>query len=76
MPVSYTHLDVYKRQRDEFGSRRPIDVIKANNPIIILDEPQKMGGDATQKALKNFNPLFTLNYSATHAKHHNLVRCV
>ena len=60
-------------KRDEFGSRRPIDVIKANNPIIILDEPQKMGGDATQKAIKNFNPLFTLNYSATHAKHHNLV---
>ena len=60
-------------KRDEFGSRRPIDVIKANNPIIVLDEPQKMGGDATQKALKNFNPLFTLNYSATHAKHHNLV---
>lgn len=60
-------------KRDEFGSRRPIDVIKANNPIIILDEPQKMGGDATQKALKNFNPLFTLNYSATHAQHHNLV---
>ena len=59
--------------RDEFGSRRPIDVIKANRPIIILDEPQKMGGDATQKALKNFNPLFSLNYSATHAKHHNLV---
>ena len=60
-------------KRDEFGSRRPIDVIKANNPIIILDEPQKMGGDVTQKALKNFNPLFSLNYSATHAKQHNLV---
>ncbi len=60
-------------KRDEFGSRRPIDVIKANNPIIILDEPQKMGGESTQKALKNFNPLFCLNYSATHAKHHNLV---
>lgn len=60
-------------KRDEFGSRRPIDVIKANRPIIILDEPQKMGGDVTQKALKNFNPLFALNYSATHAKHHNLV---
>ena len=59
--------------RDEFGSRRPIDVIKANRPIIILDEPQKMGGDVTQKALKNFNPLFALNYSATHAKQHNLV---
>ena len=60
-------------KRDEFGSRRPIDVIKANNPILILDEPQKMGGDATQKALNNFNPLFVLNYSATHVKHHNLV---
>lgn len=60
-------------KRDEFGSRRPIDVIKANNPIIILDEPQKMGGDATQKALQNFNPLFCLNYSATHKEHHNLV---
>ncbi len=38
-----------------------------------MDEPQKMGGDVTQKALKNFNPLFSLNYSATHAKQHNTV---
>ncbi len=60
-------------KRDEFGSRRPIDVIKANRPIIILDEPQKMGGNVTQKALKNFNPLFSLNYSATHTKQHNLI---
>ena len=60
-------------KRDEFGSRRPIDVIKANRPIIILDEPQKMGGEVTQKALQNFNPLFSLNYSATHAEQHNLV---
>ena len=60
-------------KRDEFASRRPIDVIKANRPILILDEPQKMGGEVTQKALKNFNPLFSLNYSATHARQHNLV---
>jgi type III restriction enzyme len=60
-------------KRDEFGSRRPIDVIAANRPIIILDEPQKMGGAVTQKALKSFNPLFSLNYSATHAKEHNPV---
>lgn len=59
--------------RDEFGSRRPIDVIAANQPIIIRDEPQKMGGEVTQAALKRFNPLFTLNYSATHKKEHNLV---
>lgn len=61
-------------ERDEFGSRRPIDVIKANRPIIILDEPQKMGGAATQNALKNnFSPLFSINYSATHKTSHNLV---
>lgn len=60
-------------KRDEFGSRRPIDVIAANRPIIIMDEPQKMGGEVTQKTLAKFNPLFVLNYSATHAKQHNLV---
>ena len=60
-------------KRDEFASRRPIDVIKANKPILILDEPQKMGGEVTQKALKNFNPLFSLNYSATHKVEHNKV---
>ena len=65
-------LIIYSK-RDEFNSRRPIDVIAANRPIIIMDEPQKMGGEVTQKALKSFNPLFCLNYSATHAKQHNLI---
>ena len=60
-------------KRDTFASRRPIDVIAANNPIIILDEPQKMGGEVTQKALQNFKPLFSLNYSATHKKQNNLI---
>ncbi|MGL4987225.1 MAG: type III restriction-modification system endonuclease [Treponemataceae bacterium] len=60
-------------KRDEFGTRRPIDVISANHPILILDEPQKMGGKATQKALKNFKPLFILNYSATHTTTHNMI---
>lgn len=58
---------------DDFGSRKPLDVIKANRPIVILDEPQKMGDTATQESLKEFNPLFCLNYSATHKQHHTLV---
>mgnify|MGYP001000400606 FL=1 len=62
-----------RMELDNFGSRRPIDIIKANRPIVILDEPQKMGGKATQESLKEFNPLFCLNYSATHKQHHNLV---
>ena len=62
-----------RTELDAFGSRKPIDVIKANRPIVILDEPQKMGGTATQESLKEFNPLFCLNYSATHKQHHTLV---
>ncbi|WP_346674547.1 type III restriction-modification system endonuclease [Enorma phocaeensis] len=62
-------------ERDDFGSRRPIDVLAATNPILILDEPQKMGkkNSATRKAMQQFRPLFSLNYSATHAEHHNEV---
>ncbi len=62
-------------ERDDFGSRRPIDVLAATNPILILDEPQKMGkkNSATRKAMQQFHPLFSLNYSATHAEHHNEV---
>lgn len=60
-------------KRDDFQSRRPIDVIAANRPVIIMDEPQKMEGAATQRALKNFKPLFVLNYSATHKTSHNCI---
>lgn len=60
-------------KRDDFQSRRPIDVIAANRPIIIMDEPQKMEGVATQNALKHFKPLFVLNYSATHKTSHNCI---
>jgi type III restriction enzyme len=56
---------------DDFQSRRPIDVIAANRPILIIDEPQKIEGDATKpskslEALGAFNALFALRYSATH----------
>lgn len=60
-------------ERDEFASRKPIDVLAANRPIIIMDEPQKMEGAATQAGLKRFNPLFTLYFSATHKTDHNLI---
>ncbi|MDR2881581.1 MAG: DEAD/DEAH box helicase family protein [Azoarcus sp.] len=58
---------------DDFQSRRPIDVIKANHPILILDEPQKMEGEKTLDALREFNPLMILRYSATHKTAHNKI---
>ena len=55
---------------DAFRSRKPIDVIAATNPILIIDEPQSVLGadkkNATRNRLKEFHPLFTLLYSATH----------
>ncbi|MCP5802124.1 DEAD/DEAH box helicase family protein [Klebsiella pneumoniae] len=58
---------------DDFQTRRPIDVIKANRPIMILDEPQKMEGAKTLNSFAEFNPLFILRYSATHKTEHNKV---
>ena len=51
---------------DEFRSRKPIDILAKTNPILIIDEPQSVEGKATKDRLREFNPLFTLRYSATH----------
>lgn len=51
---------------DEFRSRRPIDILAKTNPIMIIDEPQSVEGKVTKERLKEFTPLFTLRYSATH----------
>ncbi|WP_223494910.1 type III restriction-modification system endonuclease [Stenotrophomonas indicatrix] len=58
---------------DDFQSRKPIDVISANHPIMILDEPQKMEGAATLKSLEEFKALAVLRYSATHKTTHNKI---
>ncbi len=58
---------------DDFQSRRPIDVISANRPILILDEPQKMEGTQTLRSLEEFKALMVLRYSATHKTTHNKV---
>lgn len=65
-------LIIYSK-RDSFASRKPIDVISDCRPIVILDEPQKMEGAATQEGIRRFKPLFMLNYSATHKTRHNLI---
>jgi type III restriction enzyme len=59
-------------RRDEFRSRRPIDILSATNPIMIIDEPQSVLGankqNQTRKGIALFKPLFKLLYSATHRK--------
>lgn len=59
-------------QLEEFGWRRPIEVIAEMRPILIIDEPQSVLGadkkNKTRQGLQQFNPLFTLLYSATHRR--------
>lgn len=59
-------------RRDEFGSRRPIDILAKTNPIMIIDEPQSVlgtdKGNVTRRGIQLFNPLFKVLYSATHRK--------
>lgn len=51
---------------DEFRSRCPIDIIAKTNPVLIIDEPQSVEGKQTKERLKEFKPILTLRYSATH----------
>ena len=53
-------------QLDTLDSRRPMDLIAQTNPILIIDEPQSVEGRQTRQRLREFHPLFTLRYSATH----------
>ena len=57
------------QELDQFGSRKPIEIIAQTNPILIIDEPQSVGGQGTKtlESMKDFSPLFTIRYSATHA---------
>lgn len=66
------NLRIYD-ELDDFQSRKPIDVIKANRPIVIIDEPQKIGSDAALESLSRLNALMILRYSATHKVEHNKV---
>lgn len=61
------------QELDHFGTRKPIDIIAQTNPILIIDEPQSVDGEKTLKSMQDFNPLFTLRYSATHKVDYNKV---
>ncbi|MBR0202744.1 MAG: DEAD/DEAH box helicase family protein, partial [Synergistaceae bacterium] len=62
-----------RMELDEFRSRKPLDVIADVRPIVIIDEPQSVEGQKTKESLQEFNPLFTLRYSATPKEYYNLV---
>jgi len=61
------------QELDQFGTRKPIDIIANTNPILIIDEPQSVEGAKTMESMQLFKPLFTLRYSATHKVDYNKI---
>ncbi|MEX2375741.1 MAG: restriction endonuclease subunit R, partial [Dehalococcoidia bacterium] len=64
------------KDSEKTGGERPIDLIKATHPVVIVDEPQSVDGGLEgkgKKALERMNPLCTLRYSATHLDKHHMV---
>lgn len=67
--------NLYK-DSEKTGGEKPIDLVRATHPIIIVDEPQSVDGGLKGKgkeALNDMNPLCTLRYSATHVDKHHMV---
>ncbi len=72
---SFNKKDINKvyDELDKLQGKKPIDLIKKTNPILILDEPQNMESEKSKQAIKELNPLFSLRYSATHKEYYNLI---
>lgn len=62
-----------RQELDQFGTRRPIDILAQTNPILIIDEPQSTDGEKTLQSMRDFHALFTLRYSATHKIEYNKI---
>ena len=61
---------------EKTGGERPIDLIRATRPILIVDEPQSVDGGLRgrgKEALEAMHPLCTLRYSATHVDQHHMI---
>ncbi len=68
--------NVMYRASEKTGGEKPIDLVRATRPIVIVDEPQSVDGGIDgrgKKAMTRMHPLCTLRYSATHVDKHNMV---
>ena len=73
-PSKETKANIIHRAQDKLSGTKPIEFIRATNPIVIIDEPQSVGTTAKSKeAIASLNPLCTIRYSATHKDKHNLL---
>lgn len=65
--------NLINRESESLNGLKPVDFLTATNPILILDEPQKLSSKIQLDSIEKLQPLFKLRYSATHKNHHCLV---
>jgi type III restriction enzyme len=68
--------NVMYRPSEKTGGEKPIDLIRATRPILIVDEPQSVEGGLDgkgKKAMARMNPLCNLRYSATPKEAHHML---
>ena len=73
-PSKETKANLIHRTDDRLNGMKPIEFIKATNPVVIIDEPQSVASTANRKkAIASLNPLCTFRYSATLTETHNML---
>jgi len=65
--------NIFNRRMDRMMGLKPLDLVRAARPILILDEPQNMESEIARQALASLDPLFKLRYSASHREVYNLI---
>lgn len=72
--IAYKDTNVINRENDKMSGRKPIEFIRATNPVVIIDEPQSVDNtEKAKRAIANLHPITTLRYSATHKNPYNLL---
>lgn len=66
-------MNVVRRPHEAMGNIAPIELLARCRPVVIMDEPQNMEGDAARSAIQALSPLCTLRYSATHRSIEHLI---
>ena len=65
--------NVIAQSNEKLLGEKPLHLVQAARPVLILDEPQNMESEKSIAALARLHPLFALRYSATHKNPYNLV---
>lgn len=67
-------INLFYQENESLGNAKPIDFIRATNPVLIVDEPQSVANTILAKnAMTQLKPAICLRYSATHKEKHPLL---